>query len=133
MAKLTEQQQEFLDNPYVGVLTTIRADGTPHSTPVWVSHRNGELMYNTALGRAKANNVERNPKVSMIVVDPSNPYKWVAVNGSVELVREGADDDINALTKKYLGQDEYPFREPGEQRVTVVIHADRVETSGFEG
>ena len=133
MAKLNDRQQEFLDNPYVGVLTTIRSDGSPHSTPVWVGHRDGNLIFNTALGRAKANNLEKNPKASMLVLDPGNAYKWVAVNGSVSFVKDGADDDINAFSKKYLGQDEYPFRQPGEERVTVVVNADRVETSGFEG
>ena len=131
MASLTEKQQTFLANPFVGVVTTLRGDGSPHSTVVWVDARDGEVWFNTAYGRAKPNHLQQDPRVALLVVDPNDAYKWVAVNGRAELVDEGADADIDTLAKKYLGKDEYPFRRADEQRVTVVVHAEHVESSGL--
>jgi PPOX class probable F420-dependent enzyme len=133
MAELTEAQRSFLaDNPYVGVATTLREDGSPHSTVVWVD-ANGDLSFNTARGRAKPNHLEQDPRISLTVVDPQNPYKWVSVSGTAELVDEGADAQIDKLAKKYIGKDEYPWRTPEEQRVTVRISPEKVDSYGFDG
>ncbi|MGZ8716319.1 MAG: PPOX class F420-dependent oxidoreductase [Gaiellaceae bacterium] len=132
MAKLNEQQQQFLENPYVGVVTTLRKDGSPHSTVVWVDVEDGLPSFNTALGRKKPANLEQDPRAALLVVDPQNAYKWIAVDGTVEITTDGADPQIDKLAKKYLGKDEYPFRQEGEQRVTVRIQPVRVTTNGFD-
>ena len=133
MAKLGEQQRRFLEeNPYVGIATTLRDDGSPHSTVVWVDVTNGKVGFNTARGRAKPRHLERDPRASLLVVDPNNPYKWVAVSGHAELTEEGADKQIDKLAKKYLGKDEYPFRNPQETRVSVRIKPEQVDASGFD-
>jgi PPOX class probable F420-dependent enzyme len=132
MAKLSEKQQEFLENPYVGVITTLREDGSPHSTVVWVDIEGGVPSFNTAYGRAKPTNLEKDPRAALLVVDPKDAYKWVAVDGKVELTTEGADPQIDKLAKKYLGKDEYPFRQEGERRVKVVITPEHVSASGFD-
>jgi PPOX class probable F420-dependent enzyme len=132
MAKLTEKQKEFLKNPYVGTVTTLRDDGSPHSTVVWVDDvENGAVSFNTAYGRLKPSNLEHDPRVSLLVIDPSDTYKWIALDGTAELTTEGADAQIDRLAKKYLGKDEYPFRKPEEQRVTVRITPRRVDSSGL--
>jgi PPOX class probable F420-dependent enzyme len=133
MAKLTDAQVEFLSNPYYAVVATMRADGSPHQTVVWVDADNGDVTFNTAEGRTKPRNMRANPKVSLTVLDPANGYHWLAVSGTAELVHEGADAHIDRLAKKYLNADSYPFRKEGEVRVTVRIHADRIETAGFDG
>jgi PPOX class probable F420-dependent enzyme len=129
---LNDKQKQFLDNPYVGIVTTLREDGSPHSTVVWVDREDGDVSFNTARGRAKPRHLERDPRVSLLVLDPSDPYKWVAVSGRVELVEDGADAQIDKLAKKYLGKDEYPWRSPTEQRVTVRIRPEHVDSSGFD-
>src|SRR5581483_9446820 len=114
MAQLTSEQKQFLGNPYYAVVTTLRADGSPHSTVVWVDvDDDGTPSFNTARGRAKPRHLERDPRASLLVVDPQDGYKWVAVSGRAELTEDGADAQIDRLAKKYLGQDEYPFRQPG--------------------
>src|SRR5438128_324650 len=133
MAKLTEDQVEFLNNAYYGVVSTIRGDGSPHQTVVWVDSDNGDVVFNTAEGRTKPKNMRANPKVSLTIVDPANGYHWLAVSGSAELSHEGADAHIDKLAKKYLDADSYPFRKEGEVRVIVRVEADRIETSGFDG
>ena len=132
MAALTEKAREFLQNPYVGEVTTIRPDGSPHTTVVWVDVDSDEVLFNTAVGRAKERYLRKDPRVSLIVVDPEDPYRWVAVNGTAQFETEGADEEIDRLTKKYLGKDEYPWRSEGEQRVTVRIRPTRVETTGLD-
>ncbi len=131
MASLTEQQQDFLKNPYVGVATTLRADGSPHSTVVWVDVDAQGVSFNTAHGRAKPNNLARDPRISLIVVDPADPYKWVSVSGKATLTDEGADGQIDTLAQKYLGQDTYPWRSPDEQRVSVRIAPEKIDASGL--
>src|SRR2546425_9533869 len=134
MAKLKEKQKRFLaDNPFVGTVTTLRDDGSPHSTIVWVDLEDGKVSFNTARGRAKPRHLERDPRASLLVVDPNDPYKWVAVSGRAELTEEGADQQIDKLAKKYLGKDEYPWRNPAETRVSVRITPQRVDSAGFGG
>jgi PPOX class probable F420-dependent enzyme len=132
MANLNDKQAQFLDNPYVGVVTTLRDDGSPHSTVVWVDREDGAVSFNTARGRAKERHVARDPRVSLTVVDPQDPYKWVAVSGRAELVDEGADEQIDKLAKKYLGEDEYPWRNPAERRVKVRIQPEKVDSAGLD-
>jgi PPOX class probable F420-dependent enzyme len=133
MTKLNETQQQFLENPYVGVVTTLRKDGSPHSTVVWVDVEDGVPSFNTALGRKKPANLEQDPRAALLVIDPQDAYKWIAVDGKAELTTDGADPQIDKLAKKYLGKDEYPFRQEGEQRVTVRIQPERVTMNGFDG
>jgi PPOX class probable F420-dependent enzyme len=133
MAELTDAQQAFLDNPFVGALTTLRPDGSPHTTFVWVDASDGRVSSNTFHGRAKPRHIEADPRVSLAVVDPQNAFRWVTLSGRAELVDEGADEQIDRLAKKYLGEDTYPWRQPGERRVTVRITPERVESMGLDG
>jgi len=133
MAKLSEEQAEFLNHPYYAVVSTVRADGSPHQTVVWVDSDDGDVVFNTAEGRAKPRNLRANPQVSVTVVNPENGYNWVGVSGKAELSHEGADAHIDKLAKKYLDADTYPFRKDDEVRVIVRIRADRIETAGFDG
>jgi PPOX class probable F420-dependent enzyme len=133
MAKLGEKQRTFLEeNPFVGTVTTLRADGSPHSTIVWVDVDDGKVSFNTARGRAKTEHLDKDPRASLLVVDPSDTYKWVAVSGPAEVTESGADAQIDKLAKKYLGKDEYPWRKPTEQRVTVRITPEKIDSYGLE-
>jgi PPOX class probable F420-dependent enzyme len=133
MAKLEEKPRKFLDeSPYVGVVTTLREDGSPHSTIVWVDVEGDKVSFNTALGRAKPKHLEHDPRASVLVVDPNDSYKWVAVSGPAEVTEEGADAQIDKLAKKYLGKDEYPWRNPEETRLKVLIEPEKVDASGFD-
>jgi PPOX class probable F420-dependent enzyme len=133
MPKLEGKPREFLEeNPHVGVATTLREDGSPHSTIVWVDVEDGKVSFNTARGRAKSRHLERDPRASLLMVDPNNSYKWVAVSGPAELTEEGADAQIDKLAKKYLGKDEYPWRNPEETRVKVLIDPEKIDATGFD-
>ena len=134
MAALKEKHKKFLaENPFVGILTDLREDGSPHSTVVWVDVEDGKVSFNTARGRAKPSHLEHDPRASLLVIDPNDPFKWVSISGRAELTEEGADKQIDKLAKKYLGKDEYPWRNPQEQRVKVLIEPEKVDASGFDG
>jgi PPOX class probable F420-dependent enzyme len=117
-----------LQNPFVGTITDLRPDGSPHTTVVWVDGDGDDgVSFNTARGRAKPRYIESDPRVSLTVVDPGDPYRWLSLSGTATLVDEGADEQIDRLAKKYIGADSYPFRQPGERRVTVRIAIEKVD------
>jgi PPOX class probable F420-dependent enzyme len=113
-------------------VTTLRADGSPHSTVVWIDEVDGEVWFNTAVGRAKERHLRRDPRVSVLVLDPANQYRWVAVSGTATLQREGADEHIDKLAKKYLGQDRYPWHDPNQERIIVRIRPEHIDSTGFD-
>lgn len=131
MTKLSAAQREFLSNPFVGTITDLRPDGSPHSTVVWVDVDDDGVSFNTAYGRAKPTYIADDPRVSLTVVDPQDAYRWLSVSGTARLVDEGADAQIDRLAKKYIGADSYPFRAPDERRVTVRIAVERIDGRGL--
>jgi PPOX class probable F420-dependent enzyme len=117
--------------PAFAQLATVNADGTPQVTPVWVDFDGTHVLVNTARGRVKTKNLERNPRVALSISDPENPYRYVGIQGRVvEMTEKGGDAHIDKMAKKYLNKDSYPFRQPGEVRVIVKIAPDKVHTNG---
>jgi PPOX class probable F420-dependent enzyme len=119
--KLTPQDVELLSEAQIANVATVMADGTPQVTPVWIDTDGEHVLFNTAKGRVKHRNLERNPKVAISVVDKNDPYRLVVLRGTAEFVDEGADAHIDKLAKKYLGVDSYPGRKADEQRVIVKV------------
>lgn len=112
-------------------LATLMSDGTPQVTPVWCDTEGPYIRVNSAKGRVKDKNMRRNKKVALAIQDPENPYRYLAVQGEVvEITEGGADDHIDALAKKYLDKDKYPFRQPGEVRVIYKIRPEKASTMG---
>ncbi len=133
MKTLTPAQRAFLESPFVGIVTDLRPDGSPHSTVVWVDVDDEGVSFNTAHGRCKTRNLARDPRVSLTVVDPANAYRWLSISGRATLTEEGADAQIDRLAGKYLGEDAYPWRSADEQRVTVRIAVERIDAIGLDG
>ncbi|MDQ2896752.1 MAG: PPOX class F420-dependent oxidoreductase [Actinomycetota bacterium] len=107
-------------------LSTHNTDGSIHSTVVWMSLEDGVFAVNGAQGRQWSNNIERNPHVTVCVFPADNPYEYVEIRGTTSGSREDADEHINRLAKRYIDQDEYPFRGPGEVRLKFAIAPDKV-------
>jgi len=129
---VTDRQRAFLENPFVGVVTDLRPDGSPHSTVVWVDVDDEVVSFNTAWPRAKPRYLANDPRVSLVVIDPADPYRWISIDGTVTLSEEGANDQIDRLAKKYAGLDSYPWHKPGETRVSVRITPTRIESRGID-
>jgi PPOX class probable F420-dependent enzyme len=126
--RLPEKAKEILSKKTFAHLATLMPDGSPQVTPVWVDYEGDRIVINTAEGRVKPRNMRHDPRVALSATDPDNPYEAVVVRGRVdEMTHEGADEHIDAMAKKYLGKDRYPFRQTGEQRVKVYIEPEVVK------
>jgi len=126
-----ENYRDLFQKKSFGAFTTLMPDGSPQTTPVWIDYRDGEIWVNSAVGRQKDKNVRRDPRVAIAVMDPENPYRYVEVRGRVrEITQDGADTHIDKMAQRYLGQDKYPYRQPGEQRVLYKIRIEKTHAMG---
>ncbi len=132
MAQLTEQQADLFRGKNWATVVTLREDGSPHATPVWIDTDGKHVIFNTAIGRAKERHLRRDPRVSVVVLPAEDQQSgYVSVSGTAEISEEGAVDHIDKLAQKYIGQEKYPYLQPGEQRVIVTVTPDRVDSQGF--
>jgi PPOX class probable F420-dependent enzyme len=129
--QLPEKYADLLQKKAFANLGTLNSDGSPQVTPVWVDYDGKHVRVNSALGRQKDKNIRRDPRVSLAIQDPENPYRYLEIRGKVvEATEKGADDHINSLAKKYLGKDVYPFRQAGEKRVLYKIEPEKFSAMG---
>lgn len=112
-------------------LATLMPNGQPQVTPVWCELDGRHVVVNSAKGRQKDRNMRRDPRVTVTISDPENPYRYLEVRGRVaEITEEGADEHIDRLAKKYLGQDKYPHRQPDEVRVLYRVEPEKFSFMG---
>ena len=124
---LSERDRRMLEGPNFASVATVMPDGSPHVSTVWIDVDGDDVLFNTAEGRVKTANIRRDPRVSISAFDQLDPYEQVVIHGAVvEMTHEGADAHIDKLAKKYLGVEEYPWRDPGEQRVIVRVRPDHI-------
>ncbi|MDQ6835825.1 MAG: PPOX class F420-dependent oxidoreductase [Actinomycetota bacterium] len=127
MASLSDSEVRALLEPAnYAVVSTLNSDGSVLSAVAWISLEGDELAVNSARGRQWPTNLERDARITVLVFPADNPYEYVEVRGTAAGSRDDADDHINRLAKKYINQDEYPFRQPGEDRIKYVISPERV-------
>lgn len=125
-SSIPESHLDLLRKKAFAHLATLMPNGSPQVTPVWVDFDGRHVIINTAEGRQKDKNLQRDGRVALSIMDPENPYRYLEVRGHVaQRTREGADQHIDAMAAKYLGQEKYPFRQPGEVRVLYRVVADR--------
>jgi PPOX class probable F420-dependent enzyme len=131
MTTIPEAYRDLFGKKAFAHLATVDRNNAPQVTPVWCDFDGTHVRINTARGRVKDRNLQRNPHVALSLLDPDNPYRYLQVRGRVaEMTEQGADAHIDALAKKYLGQDKYPHRRPGEVRVLVKIAPESVQGMG---
>jgi PPOX class probable F420-dependent enzyme len=131
MTSIPDGYKDILQKKAFANLATVNTDGTPQVTRVRVDFECTHIRFNTAKGRVKDKNLRRNPVVALSIQDPDNPYRYLQVRGRVaDIAESGADAHIDSLAKKYLGQDKYPYRKPGEVRVIYKIAPERVQVMG---
>jgi PPOX class probable F420-dependent enzyme len=124
--ELNPEERALFERPNHAVMGTVRPDGSPQVTPVWVMLEGDRAVVNSARGRAKVRNVERDPRATVTVLDPADWNRWVSIEGPVvQVTDEGAKEHADVVSQLYDGK---PFRdlEPGEVRVRIVIEPERV-------
>jgi PPOX class probable F420-dependent enzyme len=130
MAAIPEKYRDLVDKKAFAQLATLMPDGSPHVAPVWFEYDGTHIILNTAKGRVKDQNMRRDPRVGLDILDPDNPYRHLSIRGKVvDITENGAVDHINKLSNKYIGQD-YPYRQPGEVRVIYKIEPERAHAMG---
>jgi PPOX class probable F420-dependent enzyme len=137
-AEIPEAYKDLLEGPVFVTLVTMFPNGQPQANPVWCSYDGTYVLINSARGRAKDKNMRANPHVTVLAVDPKNPYRWIEVRGKVEeITEEGALDHINTLSKLYRGEPDYyapnPQSRGKETRVIYKIKPVRVIVRGQPG
>jgi PPOX class probable F420-dependent enzyme len=127
MAAIPDEAKHLFEGKDFAHVATINPDGSPQVSAVWIGLDGDLITFNTAEGRVKPKNLRANPDVAISIAGQENPYENLMVQGKVvELTQDGADEDIDALAKRYLDADSYPFRQPGEERVIVKIEPRKV-------
>ena len=127
MIQLTEEQARLLREPNLAHVATLMKDGRPQTSPVWVDYDGTHVLINTATGRQKPRNLERDPRVALSVVDGTWTQRYVEIRGRVvEMTLEGADEHYAMLARKYAGPDAKPRHTPGESRIIVRIEPEHV-------
>ncbi|MET8869477.1 PPOX class F420-dependent oxidoreductase [Nonomuraea sp. NPDC004580] len=128
MTKLSEDVRKLLDAPNYATVTSLNADGGPQSSVVWVRTDGDDVLFSTVKGRVKPRNYERDPRASLLVIDPDNPYRYVEVRGRVTMTPDPEGALIQELSQKYQ---ERPWEDkPGTERLIVRISPDRVHLRG---
>ena len=108
-------------------VATVMKDGAPQLSPVWANYEDGHILVNTAEGRIKHKNVQRDPRVAVSVVSKNNPLDMTTIRGKVvEIIPDYDYTHADRLTKQYMGRDHYPFKREGEKRITLKIKPERV-------
>jgi PPOX class probable F420-dependent enzyme len=131
MRALSDKVKQLLGKKTFVHLATLMPDGSPQVSPVWVDVDGNTIVINSARGRLKDKNIQKDQRVALSLTDPDNPYAAVMIRGRVaEVTTDGADQHIDKMAKKYLGRDKYPGRQPGEVRVLYKIEPEQVSTMG---
>jgi PPOX class probable F420-dependent enzyme len=126
---LSAEQARLFDEPNFATVATTNPDGSAQLSIVWIDWDGEHVVFNTAAGRVKPRNIERDPRVSVLVIDGKDGYRWVAVRGRAELTPEGADEHIDRMARKYSGEG-WTAR-PGEERLLVRVRVEHVSAYGF--
>jgi PPOX class probable F420-dependent enzyme len=128
MAEIPAEARHLFEGKNFAHVATVNPDGSPQVSPVWIGIDGDTVTFNTAEGRVKPKNLRNDPRIAISIAGEENPYENILVQGRVvEITQDGADEDIDALAKRYLGVDEYPYRQPGEVRVIVKVEPEQVQ------
>ena len=129
---IPESHADLLESTAVAHIATLGPDGAPQNSPVWFGWDGAHLRFTqvTRLQR-KVQNLRREPRVAVSIVDPANPYRYLEIRGTVERIDPDPDGAyIDAMARKYLGEERYPWGTPGDEYVVVVIRPEHTTSMG---
>lgn len=126
-----EDYQDILETTALAHVATIGPNGEPQSNPVWFDWDGEHVKFSQTRTRQKYRNVGREPRLALSIVAPDNPYRYLEIRGKVTKIEEDPDlHFINAMAKKYLGLDEYPYHQPGDERVILYVKPEHTTRMG---
>lgn len=126
-----ESHKDLLESNALADIATIGPDGAPQVNPVWFGWDGTLISFSQTKTRQKYKNLKKDSRIALSIVDPVNPYRYLEVRGKVvDFVEDPDKAFIDSMAKKYLGQDKYPWNQPGDERVIVVVEPERALTMG---
>lgn len=130
---IPDTHRDLLEKPIHAVLTTLMADGQPQSSVIWISYDNGLIQLSSILGRQKDRNMRRDPRVTLLLLDPEDAYHWMEIRGEITAITEvGALEHIDRLTQRYTDHERFyggyaaAERQQNETRVTYTVTPRKV-------
>ena len=128
---IPDKYQDLLTAKALAHVATIGPNGEPQVNPVWFGTQEGKILFSQTTTRQKFKNVQREPRVALSIVDPANPYRYLEIRGRVVEVRPDPDKAfIDEMANKYLGVEKYPWNQPGDERVVIVVEPDHTTQMG---
>jgi PPOX class probable F420-dependent enzyme len=124
---LNDLAKRLIDGTTFAVVSTVNPDGSPQSSVVWIRRDGDDVLFSTIRGRRKTRNLERDPRVSITLYDPADPYRYVEVRGTVSLTEDGGPELIEELSQKYDGKS---FQEGNPANVRVVARVTPTKVIG---
>ena len=125
MADVPQEFADLLRTTTVAHIATIGPKGEPQITPVWFDWDGNTIRFSQTKARQKFRNLQRDPRIALSIVDPNNPYRYLEIRGKVVRIEEDPDlHFLNAMTKRYLGRDTYPWHQPGDEHFVIVIQPE---------
>ena len=119
--------KELFQKKNLVFIATINPDGSPQLTPVWGNYSDEHILINTAEGRIKHKNVQKDPRVAVSVVDYSNPLNMTTIRGKViEIISDSEYIHADKLTQQYMGRPNYPFKQENEKRIILKIKPEKI-------
>ena len=131
LSTIPASHADLLESTALAQVATVGPHGEPQVNPVWFGTRDGYVLFSQTTGRQKYRNLQREPRIALSIVGPANPYRYLEIRGVVERIDPDPDNAfINAMAKKYIGQDVYPWHQPGDERVVVVVRPEHTTRMG---
>ena len=128
---IPESHADLLEQPVLAHVATVGPDGEPQNNPVWFGWDGENVTFSQTRTRQKYRNVQDEPRVALSFVDANNPYRYLEIRGTVERIEPDPDNAfINRMAKKYMDQDVYPWHQPGDERVVVVVRPEHTTQMG---
>ncbi len=123
--------ENLLQTTALAHVATIGPHGKPQSNPVWFGWDREYVMFSQTKTRQKYRNIQRDSRVALSLVDPENPYRYLEIRGQVDRIEEDPDlAFIDSMAKKYLGMDQYPYHQPGDERVVIFVRPEHTTQMG---
>ncbi|MEZ4507120.1 MAG: PPOX class F420-dependent oxidoreductase [Thermomicrobiales bacterium] len=128
---IPDSHKDLLESTALAHVATIGPNGGPQVNPVWFGWDGNLISFSQTKSRQKLRNLQKDNRISLSIVDPVNPYRYLEVRGkAIEVIEDPDKAFIDSMAQKYLGQEKYPWSQPGDQRVIVVVEPERALTMG---
>lgn len=128
---IPEGYADLLESKALAHIATIGPDGEPQVTPVWFGWDGEHLLFSQTTARQKYKNLRRDDRIALSIVDPANDYRYLEIRGRVARVDPDPDKAfIDSMAQKYLGQEKYPWNQPGDERVVMVVAVEHTSQMG---